>query len=82
MTRLSITLLLSAACAAFTPSHVGRVSKSLYSTVDVDIVSPTLDDLSDLKAALVFVCNRIPTASVQEVRDAVEKVERAGEKVR
>lgn len=82
MTRLSITLLLSATCAAFTPSHVGRVSNALYSAVDVDIVIPTLDDLNDLKAALVFVCNRVPAASVQEVRDAVEKVEIMGEKVR
>lgn len=81
MTRLSITLLLSATCAAFTPSHVGRVSNALYSAVDVDIVIPTLDDLNDLKAALVFVCNRVPAASVQEVRDAVEKVEIMGEKI-
>ncbi|KAI2513375.1 hypothetical protein MHU86_1146 [Fragilaria crotonensis] len=80
MTRLSITLLLSATCAAFTPSHVGRVSNALYSAVDVDIVIPTLDDLNDLKAALVFVCNRVPAASVQEVRDAVEKVEIMGGK--
>jgi hypothetical protein len=80
--RLCVLLLLPTICEAFLPSHVARGSSRLFSTVESATVSPTLKDLDELKTALVFVCNRKPAAALQEVRDAVEKLESLGEQVR
>jgi hypothetical protein len=82
MMKSIILLLLPALCWAFVPSHLTGRSSRLFSTVDADTVNPTSKDMDELKAALVFVCNRTPSASLQEVRDAVEQLESMGEQVR
>lgn len=80
--RLNILLLFPTICWALLPFHFARESSRLFSTVESTSVCPSLKDLDELKTALVFMCNRKPAAALQEVRDAVEKLESLGEQVR
>ena len=84
--KLHLPLLLSALLPAISSCFVSplttKTSGATWSTAVTAVDAPTSKDLDEKKAALVYVCTRVPKATLQEVRDAVDRVEVLGEQVR
>jgi hypothetical protein len=68
---------------SFAPSfRQRRLKVDCCSTLEPQIFSPTVSDLTQLKSDLVQLCNRKPKPSLKEVQMMVQEVEVMGEQVR